>query len=117
MGDEDLLDEGAGHIPCQISIQPFTSAEQLRKALEGTLALDIRSPLQKKLHPYPGPAPDNVSLVQPYFVGDLWFHELHVVYALLPEAPGTAATSWVRVERMESRTKALSVGCQEACQA
>jgi len=113
-------EEVAGQVPCPICIKPFTSGEQLRKALDGTLALDIRSPLQKKLHPYPGPAQDDMSLVQPYFVGDLWFHELHVVYALLPEAAGAAATSWVRIERMESRAQALSVGglepCEESCQ-
>merc|ERR1712190_574491 len=65
-----------------ISVRPFESRAALRRALEGTLALDIRSPVQRERHPNSGLGP--TSSGKPFFVGDLWFHELHVTYALLP---------------------------------
>eukprot|EP00435_Cladocopium_sp_Y103_P050473 s1797_g15.t1 len=68
----------------------------LLRAIEETLALDIRSPLQKQRHPNPGDPGDN----RPFFTGDLWFHQLHLKYSLLPLArPGEAAAAVRRPAR------------------
>lgn len=77
---------------------PFDSAGGLRSSLEGTLALDIRSPNQKGRHKNPGPATPG-----PFFTGDLWFHELHVTYSLLPADGSSGADATVRVEKVELR--------------
>lgn len=90
-----------------LSLEPFTSELDLRRALEGTLALDIRSPVQRQRHPHPGPGvPD-----KPFFTGDLWFHELHVTYSLRPcelDGGARAAPVAVRIERVEHRAAAAA---------
>lgn len=116
---EDHRDEGLAVL---IDVRPFESESDLRRALESTLALDIRSPLQKKLHPNPALAPTYTAVgtqdKSPFFVGDLWFHELHVTYALLPEdpKPGIAPAS-VRIERVEPRREPPSAKTEAAADA
>merc|ERR1712136_103796 len=84
--------EGGGSVRCK----PFEDCDALRRALEGTLALDIRSSHQRDRHPIQSGSP-NV----PFFEGDLWFHEVHVLYSMFPTSePGPPA--WVRVEHIES---------------
>ena len=84
-------------------LTPFKSAEELRAAVADTLALDIRSPLQKQRHPNPGPKGAEDA---PFFTGDLWFHQLRILYSLLPTArDGPDAT--VRIEEVQ-RGKAKS---------
>ena len=91
MDDSDISDK--------VSLKPFKSAQELQAAIADTLALDIRSPLQKQRHPNPGhEGAENA----PFFTGDLWFHELHVIYSLLPrtgEGPGAS----VRIEQVQRR--------------
>lgn len=48
------------------------------QAIEETLALDIRSPLQKQRNPHPGRQGPSELLERPFFTGDLWFQELHI---------------------------------------
>lgn len=99
-------EEGKAVETRRVRLWPFASEQELRSALEGTLALDIRSPLQKVRHQNPGPQVDGCHLTkEPFFVGDLWFHELHVTYALLPESCNGSdkASASVRIERVEAR--------------
>ncbi|CAK0864736.1 unnamed protein product [Prorocentrum cordatum] len=101
-----LADGGAGRGG---SLWPFASAAELRRALQGTLALDdIRSPLQRERHPNPGPGASSEAVA--FFRGDLWFHELHVRYALLPAPPGRpgAAPASVLIEGVEPRGAACA---------
>jgi len=78
---------------------PFASANALRASLDGTLALDIRSPNQKGRHKNPGSATPGA-----FFTGDLWFHELHVTYSLLPtDGSAGCADASVRVDKVEKR--------------
>lgn len=85
---------------------PFASSTDLRAALESTLSLDIRSPPQKSRHPNPG-ATNHEAEQKPFFTGDLWFHELHITYALLP-SKSSKAQAWVRIEEVEWRTREVS---------
>jgi len=49
--------------------------------------------------------PKVVDLLEPFFVGDLWFHELHVIYSLSPVYdPTSAASASVRIEKVEPRS-------------
>mmetsp|Transcript_39548 Transcript_39548/g.59162 ORF Transcript_39548/g.59162 Transcript_39548/m.59162 type:complete len:230 (-) Transcript_39548:39-728(-) len=100
-----LLTGSSGNKQARIPLAPFGSQAELRRALEGTLALDIRSPLQRERHANPGGSSET-----PFFVGDLWFHELHVTYALLPRAAGSdqeseehRATAAVQIQHVSSR--------------
>ncbi|CAE7843253.1 Nef-associated protein 1 [Symbiodinium microadriaticum] len=74
--------------PCSVPLWPFKSKEELRTAIMDTLALDIRSPLQKQRHPHPGQGKEGKD--EPFFSGDLWFHELRILYSLLPAMAGEA---------------------------
>eukprot|EP00933_Yihiella_yeosuensis_P033240 TRINITY_DN26976_c0_g1_i1.p1 TRINITY_DN26976_c0_g1~~TRINITY_DN26976_c0_g1_i1.p1 ORF type:complete len:388 (-),score=74.96 TRINITY_DN26976_c0_g1_i1:151-1314(-) len=89
-----------------LDIKPFSSEEELRLAIEDTLALDIRSPLQRERHPNPGVAAGKGSEKQSFFTGDLWFHEFHITYSLLPEVeqPGMPPAS-VRIDKIEAGKK------------
>lgn len=91
----------------QLKTWPFGSTIELAKALEGTLALDIRSPVQRQRHPNPGAAVgQGPAGSEPFFVGDLWFHELHITYALFPAqlCQSGQAEACVRIESVEQRT-------------
>lgn len=94
----------SGGLLRKVDLRPFDSAGEVRRALEGTLALDIRSPHQKDRHRNPGCSLANSST--PFFEGDLWFHELHVIYSMLPEPPqGGAAAARVRIDKIEPRAR------------
>mmetsp|Transcript_110925 Transcript_110925/g.312718 ORF Transcript_110925/g.312718 Transcript_110925/m.312718 type:complete len:380 (-) Transcript_110925:121-1260(-) len=83
--------------PGKLKAEPFASHSELRVALEGTLSLDIRSPLQQERHP-------TTTSGGPFFTGDLWFHELHVTYTLRP-APGQVPAIAVEIQHIEMRTR------------
>ena len=83
-------------LPDLRQLPPFQSTSELMKAIQGTLALDIRSPVQKDRHPNPGTFSDAA-----FFTGDLWFHELHITYSLLPR--GNLAS--VRVEDVQKEKR------------
>lgn len=110
LGDDESsreADEAGEASGPRLRTQPFADAVELRAALEGTLALDIRSPVQRGRHPNPGPGAANA-----FFTGDLWFHEMHVTYSLLSlvERPAShEAHAFVRVQRVERRTPDLAV--------
>lgn len=107
---EELLGPDTPDGEAKLALKPFASFEDLRCALQDTLALDIRSPLQKKRHPNPVDAKQKNAksggdLLEPFFVGDLWFHELHVIYSLSPVYdPTSAASASVRIEKVEPRS-------------
>lgn len=88
------------------TLKPFASEHELRRALEGTLALDIRSPVQRERHPNPGFTASGNQ--KPFFSGDVWFHEFHVKYSLLPQVGRqNGAPASVRIERVELRAPAV----------
>lgn len=106
VGPEGVHEESGAHSARgpRLDVRPFASVGDLRRALEGTLALDIRSPVQRERHPAPATlAQSSPAASDPFFVGDLWFHELHITYALLVELRPGGAPAWVRVERVELR--------------
>ncbi|CAE7502546.1 Trmo [Symbiodinium natans] len=89
--------------PDPIPLAPFKTAADLWAAIVDTLALDIRSPLQKQRHPNPG----HLGQGAPFFSGDLWFHELHIMYSLLPtkavEGPDEGPAASVRIDEILRR--------------
>lgn len=94
-----------------VNAKPFASPAALKQALEGTLALDIRSPHQKSKHPNPAASPSGSATFDtcvPFFVGDLWFHQLHVTYALYPLSPTSseAPPATVSILRVDPRSSA-----------
>merc|ERR1719174_3562005 len=119
--DKLLGTSDAGNVeeakPC-IRTWPFESVADLRRALENTLALDIRSPVQRSRHPNPGvSAGTSTPSGTPFFVGDLWFHELHVTYALLaaPSCQASEAKALVRIESVERRPPADASSNSRTC--
>eukprot|EP00928_Gymnodinium_smaydae_P040516 TRINITY_DN27468_c0_g4_i1.p1 TRINITY_DN27468_c0_g4~~TRINITY_DN27468_c0_g4_i1.p1 ORF type:complete len:431 (-),score=78.90 TRINITY_DN27468_c0_g4_i1:16-1269(-) len=93
----------------RLKLKPFESLAALRRALEGTLALDIRSPVQQKRHANPaaeallaGSGAGKIDCTAAFFSGDLWFHELHVMYSLFPD-PEASPPASVRIDSVALR--------------
>eukprot|EP00927_Polykrikos_kofoidii_P021552 TRINITY_DN20361_c0_g1_i1.p1 TRINITY_DN20361_c0_g1~~TRINITY_DN20361_c0_g1_i1.p1 ORF type:complete len:588 (+),score=69.69 TRINITY_DN20361_c0_g1_i1:60-1766(+) len=148
--DEQVDEPGSTGKASHVSVKPFSSRMSLRRAVEGTLALDIRSPLQRERHPNPllvcnarrraaaeeaglehSPAgvashkerhtnsgnsviarrrgvSGDAAAKEPFFVGDLWFHDLHITYTLLAAviSEDDGAPASVRIEWVEPRDTA-----------
>lgn len=87
----------------RVRLSPFQSRDELRRAVEGTLALDIRSPVQRTRHPHPGQTTGGAEeSLEPFFAGDLWFQNLHFFYELLPEKGETGAAAFTRINSVEA---------------